>query len=57
MENLKWNNRLGEPRESDGQFLQPCRIGTDSQDKTRQDKTRYHNSKTRFKLKLAHSPV
>jgi hypothetical protein len=25
--------------------------------KTRQDKTRYHNSKTGFKLKLAHSPV
>jgi hypothetical protein len=52
MENLKWNNRLEEPRETDGQFLQPCRIGIDSQ-----DKTRYHNSKTGFKLKLAHSPV
>ena len=37
MENLKWNNRLEEPRETDGQFLQPCRIGIDSQDKTRQD--------------------
>jgi hypothetical protein len=26
-------------------------------DMTRQDKTRYHNSKAGFKLKLAHSPV
>jgi hypothetical protein len=24
MENLKWNNGLEEPHETDGQFLQPC---------------------------------
>jgi hypothetical protein len=29
---IGWRNR-----ETDEQFLQPCRIGIDSQDKTRQD--------------------
>jgi hypothetical protein len=55
MENLKWNNRLEEPRETMGNFYNLAELGLIH--RTGQDKTRYHNSKTGFKLKLAHSPV